>query len=470
MSFIAWSEQKIKKGLFVGLTLVLCLTSSPFAYAQNTSGDSSFIDSGDSEQAKIWDRGLGAFDAVVQTCSTVSAVDSSGWNNVNYKGDKIFSDDQVTKIKSNQETYQKAAAKVGIPWQMLAVVHLREHGLAIDNPSNGQGVYQDYGYTHNNGKPYPPGPVDDAEFLRQSINAAQDLYDGAAKSLRPGLASGNADSVKSAFYGYNSGAASHAYEKQATSLGFPADKRYEGSPYVMNRADEKRDPTVEPTKSNNTWGQIKSDGGSISYPANSGFGAYVMYGGLGASTSNSSACDSATAGGTATVDGLTFPLSITKKLIKAGTPWGKGSAKWCYAKTTSCHHDYNAADIHANPGTPIIAATAGEVIMAGTGSGAAGGPRASVEIRDERGNVWFYTHGTPNSQVVKKGQKVTSGQKLMTVGPSTAADNTAPHLHIDELPSTYKRRMSCASASCSTYPFIDIQPGLVKSYGALPEG
>ena len=45
----------------------------------------------------------------------------------------------------------------------------------------------------------------------------------------------------------------------------------------MNRADQKRDPTVEPTKSNKTWGQIKKDFSSIEYPANEDYGAFVVY-------------------------------------------------------------------------------------------------------------------------------------------------------------------------------------------------
>lgn len=45
----------------------------------------------------------------------------------------------------------------------------------------------------------------------------------------------------------------------------------------MNRADWLRDPTLEPTKSNRTWGQIKNDGGSVSYPANNDYGAFVVY-------------------------------------------------------------------------------------------------------------------------------------------------------------------------------------------------
>lgn len=40
---------------------------------------------------------------------------------------------------------------------------------------------------------------------------------------------------------------------------------------------KQRGPTVEPTKSNGTWGQIKQNNGPIEYPANSGYGAFVIY-------------------------------------------------------------------------------------------------------------------------------------------------------------------------------------------------
>ena len=76
---------------------------------------------------------------------------------------------------------------------------------------------------------------------------------------------------------YNGMAA--AYKTQAINLGFSSAEANvgEGSPYVMNRADKRRDPTVEPTKSNRTWGQIKSDGGSMVYPANTDHGAFVLF-------------------------------------------------------------------------------------------------------------------------------------------------------------------------------------------------
>ena len=73
-----------------------------------------------------------------------------------------------------------------------------------------------------------------------------------------------------------------AYKTQAINLGFTSAQANngEGSPYVMNRADKRRDPTVEPTKSNGTWGQIKTNGGKLSYPANSAHGAFVLFSAL----------------------------------------------------------------------------------------------------------------------------------------------------------------------------------------------
>lgn len=93
--------------------------------------------------------------------------------------------------------------------------------------------------------------------------SVEDLYD--------------ADSAKKVFFRYN-GTAS-VYIKQAENLGYSSAEAQngEGSPYVMNRANAKRDPTIEPDKSGKTWGQIKSDYGGIAYPANDDYGAFIIY-------------------------------------------------------------------------------------------------------------------------------------------------------------------------------------------------
>ncbi len=196
-------------------------------------------------------------------------------DNKDYKGNPVFTEEHLEKIKENQSVYEKAADQVGIPWQMIAVIHARETVLDRINPANGQGVYQDAAKLNG---PYPTGPVSEAEFLRQTIWAAELLK---SKTELPGIEEGDEKAVKDAFFGYNGKSA--AYAAQGQKLGFPADEPWEGSPYVMNIADEKRDPEVNKT----TWGQVKRDYGPIEYPANGDHGAYIMYlaiGGMGSSS------------------------------------------------------------------------------------------------------------------------------------------------------------------------------------------
>ena len=408
---------------------------------------------------------LSATDTTAQP--TANQIQESGANNIDYKGRQILSPDQLAKITTNRPIYEKAGATARIPWQMIAAIHVRESGLSMTNPRNGQGIFQDYGYTHNMGKPYTPGPVSDDEFIRQAVNAAKDLVNGTRETLRAGLASGNPDSVKDSFFAYNGRA--DVYIGQAIRLGFSKEQGYEGSPYVMNKYDAKREPS-------STWGQIKTDHGRVSYPANQDYGAFVVYQSLGgAGGLSNSACPQygATDGGLGSADGVTFPLKTTQGVIKKGV----NGAVWCYTKTTYCHHDYKAADIFAPEGTQVVAAKGGTISSAvSSGSGARGGARASVTIKDDQGVIWFYTHGTPNSLATpfRRGEAVAAGQPLMTVGPSSAADGTTPHLHIDALPESAAKngmfRPSCAGASCKAYPFIEIQPPLIKAFLALPSG
>ena len=186
--------------------------------------------------------------------------------NKDYRGQSILTDSQIALLNANKRFYQSAAATYGIPWQMIAAIHYRENSLLKSGPSNGHGPYQIGKYS------YPVGAYTDEQF--------QDATNSAAQLIKEKLGSRSctsADNVKYGFFAYNG--ISPAYKNQATKLGFTSDQANngEGSPYVMNRYDKMRDPTVEPTKSNNTWGQIKVDGGPIVYPANQDYGAYVVY-------------------------------------------------------------------------------------------------------------------------------------------------------------------------------------------------
>lgn len=219
------------------------------------------------------------YEPCIQECS-VASVAGSGKD---YKGQDVFTAAQIQTINENKSIYEEAAKQASIPWQMVAVIHLRETGLRKENPSNGQGLYQDYAKING---PYPAGLVNDAEFLRQTVWAANFLKN---KASLPGLlATGDAGQVKDAFFGYNGRAG--VYKTQAESLGFT--EAYEGSPYAMNMADAKRDPEANPTG----WGQIKSDGGSIVYPANKDHGAFVMYTALGGAGGTSEGCASSITG------------------------------------------------------------------------------------------------------------------------------------------------------------------------------
>lgn len=185
---------------------------------------------------------------------------------VDYKGREIYSSVQMELIKNNQSFYEKSAKEVGIPWQMIAVIHIRESGGSRNNPANGQGVYQ---FVNKNGGPYPHGPIDDTEFQRQTDLAAKFILSKAGDKADQ-LKNGDDNAVKYTFFAYNGIA--KAYINQAKKLGFSDEEAAngEGSPYVMNKADEKREPS-------STWGQIKADGGGLEYPANKDHGAFVAY-------------------------------------------------------------------------------------------------------------------------------------------------------------------------------------------------
>lgn len=298
--------------------------------------------------------GIGLYDPCSNSCDSDSSVSAAGKD---YEGNPVLDNAQITLINTNQPFYEEAAKEVGIPWQMIAVIHLRESGLGRENPGNGQGIYQDY--AKSNG-PYPAGPVDDAEFTRQTKWAAAFLKNKASEPAK--LATGDEGQVKDAFYGYNGRAG--VYETQAKALGF--SNGYDGSPYVMNRADSKRDPKVNPTG----WGQIKSDGGSIEYPANNGYGAFVIYQAL-AGSSSAPVCPKA-----AETSGFVYYSQLdTKwrdKALKSGLPAGEGGsfgADGC-GPTSDAMVIASLADKTVTPET--VAAYANELgFISGSGANAA---------------------------------------------------------------------------------------------------
>ncbi len=143
----------------------------------------------------------------------------------------------ISAINQNKSVYQQASQKTGVPWELFAGVHFEETGLTANRaPANGQGVYQD-----TTGG-YPTGPIDQAEFLRESVifgNKIQNDYVNRNLPNHRGKFTGeNADpeKVKDTMFSWN-GRASF-YAQQAKKLGFdPVTQPYEGSAYVMNEFD-----------------------------------------------------------------------------------------------------------------------------------------------------------------------------------------------------------------------------------------
>lgn len=206
----------------------------------------------------------------------------------NYAGDEILSQAERDKIATNRPVYEEAARENDMPWQILAVLHYREHSLNVSNPANGQGIYQLYSYTSggtNSNAFKPAGPVTTEEFLRQTKIAAKLVKEQYGPEL-----TANPDSkiVKKMFYRYNG----EAYQQQALDMGFTPEQASigEGSPYVMSRADAKRDST----KGGMSWYMYVGDHQSTTGHNERNFGAYVVYLALGGFTDNSgtSGCSS----------------------------------------------------------------------------------------------------------------------------------------------------------------------------------
>jgi len=160
-------------------------------------------------------------------------------------------------------------------------------------------------------------------------------------------------------------------------------------------------------------------------------------------------------------DGFVFPLQTTQKLINDGVD----GATWPSERLENAHHDYNAADIFAETGTPVLAAKPGTIISAKNVDDSYG---SRVTIKGDDGFVYYYTHmGVDTITVSRDSGHVDAGQKLGEVGTNANAQGTTRHLHFDMLPPEYQARPSCSSEACAALPFILVQPVLVEAFSNL---
>ena len=213
--------------------------------------------------------------------------------NQNYAGEKVWSEAELDAISENQAIYEEAADQYGFPWQVLAVFHSMETALRRYNPDNGQGIYQLYSYTEGgtNGKAFKPaGPVTEEEFKRQTTIAAEVITSLVGDLNDP-------DNVKKLFFKFNG--TSSKYVEKALALGFSEAEAQngEGSPYVMNRYDARRDPAS--SEMDKAWpGRYVKDKVYDDDATSMVFGAFVKYEALAGSSYCHDDSDGGGGGGT----------------------------------------------------------------------------------------------------------------------------------------------------------------------------
>ena len=179
-----------------------------------------------------------------------------------------WTSEDLAKVQANLPVYQTAAAAYDLPWELLAVIHKREHGLALSNPSNGQGIYQFYAEAGA----YPPGDVSQVEFLRQTKLLAErirkDYSQRGMRDIALNAESIDAQKVMDTLGRYNG--LPRLYRQQAADAGF-SGKDFMGSPYVVNLMGD-----AENSDKNPNWKQYLSDGTNVG-PANHQPGAYLAF-------------------------------------------------------------------------------------------------------------------------------------------------------------------------------------------------
>ena len=257
-------------------------------YTTAISDPTRYISDSDGLGVHLTSEGTSAFvDMLKNAIGTNWVIGSSGGggggDNRNYAGDQVWTDEEMAQIEQNRPFYEAAAQPYGFPWQLMAVIHYQETGLSRTNPSNGQGLYQLYSLVVTRGEYYfTPGTyADDNEFAEQTSLAADFLHGKIANSQYD---INSNEGIMQALVRYNGEPyPGHRYYIKATNMGYDdAHARLgEGSIYVMNRYDEKRDPT-HPEKMDPNWpGYFTGDNDWTPGATTTRFGTFVRYQALG---------------------------------------------------------------------------------------------------------------------------------------------------------------------------------------------
>ncbi|MEN9413512.1 MAG: hypothetical protein RLZZ342_599 [Candidatus Parcubacteria bacterium] len=118
--------------------------------------------------------------------------------------------------------------------------------------------------------------------------------------------------------------------------------------------------------------------------------------------------------------------AIKQIIVEATSAIGNYAAPLARYVKTQGVHGYNAVDLAAPVGTPIMASAAGDVIIAKP-SGWNGGYGSYVVLHHDDGSQTLYGHAS--RVIVSEGQRVVQGQVIAYVG--STGKSTGSHLHFE---------------------------------------
>jgi len=149
---------------------------------------------------------------------------------------------------------------------------------------------------------------------------------------------------------------------------------------------------------------------------------------------------------------------------------GPGSSNPVMKMGGLCHHDYLAADIFNDTGTPVVAPRPGRIVSAHETSDVGATVRLYSDKKLGGDGLWYYfAHMLRQSEggglKVQVGDIVKAGDQLGVVGTDVDAQNTEKHTHLDISPieNSFHRGYDGTAG-----PLIDPMPLLVPAYEKLP--
>jgi murein DD-endopeptidase MepM/ murein hydrolase activator NlpD len=123
---------------------------------------------------------------------------------------------------------------------------------------------------------------------------------------------------------------------------------------------------------------------------------------------------------------------------------------------------HKGIDIFAPKGTPLVSCVTGKVVKIRKNSSVGGN---TITIRDNNGLNYYYAHMDRINPSIKKGDLISSGQLIGTVGDSGNAKGTYPHLHF----SIYDDR-GYNRGNIDPWPFLKHTMGSISKLSIIEPG